>query len=91
MKLIRYFVAAFGLLVSSVAWAAAPLDINTASPEELATVIAGVGPQKARAIVRYRSEVGPFASVDELVNVKGIGLGIVEHNRELLSAGSAVN
>jgi competence protein ComEA len=37
-----------------------------------------VGIKKAEAIVAYRSEHGPFKSVDELVNVKGIGDKMLE-------------
>ena len=50
---------------------AAPVDINKAGVEEL-TAIPGVGPAKAQAILAYR-QATPFASTDELVNVKGIG------------------
>lgn len=50
---------------------AAPVDLNKASVQELMT-IPGVGQTKAQAIVAYR-QATPFASTDELVNVKGIG------------------
>lgn len=50
---------------------AAPVDINKASVQEL-MAIPGVGQTKAQAIVAYR-QTAPFASTDELVNVKGIG------------------
>lgn len=50
---------------------AAPVDINKAGVQELMT-IPGVGPAKAQAIVSHRTAT-PFASTDELVNVKGIG------------------
>lgn len=49
----------------------APIDINKASIEDLMK-IPGVGQAKAQAIVAYRQTM-PFASTDELVNVKGIG------------------
>ena len=73
-------VAAVGLLAALVmagqAMAAkqppaAPVNINTAGVEELMT-IPGVGPAKAQAIVAYR-QAAPFASANDLVNVKGIG------------------
>ncbi|AST92647.1 helix-hairpin-helix domain-containing protein [Sutcliffiella cohnii] len=48
------------------------ININSASEEEL-TKLTGIGPSKAKAIVRYREEHGFFKSVDELVNVSGIG------------------
>jgi len=52
--------------------ASATIDINNASADELAT-LPGIGTKKAIAIVAYRKLNGKFASVEELVNVKGIG------------------
>ncbi|MDE2437721.1 MAG: helix-hairpin-helix domain-containing protein [Sphingomonadales bacterium] len=52
--------------------AMAAVNINTATKEEL-DALKGIGPVKAQAIVDYRKEHGPFKSVDELKNVKGIG------------------
>jgi competence protein ComEA len=60
------------------------IDINTATQEQLA-LLTGVGPAKAAAIVEYRENNGPFASVDDLAKVSGIGLATVEKNRHLLS------
>lgn len=57
------------------------VDINTASAEQLAEVLDGVGPAKAEAIVAYREKHGSFEHIDELVNVRGIGLRTVEQNR----------
>ncbi|MBQ1451957.1 MAG: helix-hairpin-helix domain-containing protein [Clostridia bacterium] len=48
------------------------ININTATAEELET-LKGIGPAKAEAIVAYREQNGPFSSVDDLVNVTGIG------------------
>jgi competence protein ComEA len=48
------------------------LDINTASETEL-TQLPGVGPSLAARIVEYRTENGPFQSIDDLQNVSGIG------------------
>lgn len=58
------------------------VDINTASAEQLAEALDGVGPAKAEAIVDYRESNGGFTHVDELVNVKGIGLSTVDRNRD---------
>lgn len=60
---------------------AAPVDINTADAKVLAVEMRGVGDDRAQAIVLYRTEHGPFRTVDELVKVKGIGKKIVEANR----------
>lgn len=58
------------------------VDINTATAEQLAEALDGVGPAKAEAIVAYRESNGGFTHVDELVNVKGIGLRTVDRNRD---------
>ena len=57
------------------------VDLNSASAEQLASVLVGVGAAKAQAIIRYRDEVGPFRSVEELEEVKGIGPSIVKRNK----------
>ncbi len=61
-----------------------PVNINTASPSELAAALNGVGLRKAKAIVRYREQYGEFVSVDQLSEVKGIGARTVERNRSVL-------
>ena len=58
----------------------ARLDINTARDFELA-VLPGIGPKTAAAIVEYRTAHGPFASIEALCNVKGIGQKTVERIR----------
>lgn len=60
---------------------AAPVDINTADAATLAKAMNGVGAKRAEAIIAYRKEHGPFKSVDELTQVKGVNLKIVEENR----------
>ncbi len=61
------------------------IDINTASVEQLAEGLTGVGESKAEAIVAYRESNGPFEHIDELVNVRGIGLATVDRNRDRLT------
>lgn len=82
----RIFIAAV-LAVSGAAHAAEPIDINQASAEQLASAIDGVGEARAAAIVDYRSEHGPFRSVDELTLVQGIGQHTIDNNRERLTVG----
>ena len=71
-------------LFSVLAWAAQPVNVNSASAEEIAESLKGVGMSKAEAIVSYRSENGEFKHADELVNVKGIGIRTVDINREYI-------
>lgn len=52
--------------------AAGPIDLNRATPAEL-DALPGVGPATATAIVSFRDEHGPFAAVDDLLDVRGIG------------------
>ncbi|WBX82280.1 helix-hairpin-helix domain-containing protein [Virgibacillus salarius] len=53
------------------------LRINQASVEEIES-LSGIGPAKAEAIVRYREENGPFTTIDDLLNVSGIGEKTIE-------------
>jgi competence ComEA-like helix-hairpin-helix protein len=55
----------------------ARLNVNTASDFELA-MLPGIGRKMAQAIVEYRQEHGPFASLEDLTKVRGIGPHKVE-------------
>jgi competence protein ComEA len=59
------------------------LDVNAASAEELDR-LPGVGPATAAAIIQYRSTHGPFASVEDLGSVRGIGPAKLEQLRDLV-------
>ncbi|MGE8189463.1 ComEA family DNA-binding protein [Pseudomonas sp. NPDC086278] len=63
---------------------AGKVDINKADAPTLQRELAGIGEAKAKAIVAYRESNGPFSSVDELLEVKGIGKAILDKNREKL-------
>ena len=65
--------------------AAETVDINTADHETLVSALNGIGPARAEAIIAYREKHGPFMSVDELTEVRGIGPSILERNREVLT------
>ncbi len=49
-----------------------PIDVNTANEDDLVR-LPGIGPVRAREIVRLREERGGFTSLDDLLDVKGIG------------------
>lgn len=61
------------------------VNINTASAEELQKSLKGIGKVKAQAIVDYRTSNGPFTTVDQLLEVKGIGKGTLDKNRDRIS------
>ncbi len=60
------------------------VNINTATAAELET-LSGIGPVKAQAIVDYRNEHGLFRTIDELINVPGIGPQTLEEIRNQIS------
>ena len=63
-----------------------PLDINTAGAEALAA-LPGIGETRARAILDYRAEHGPFRYPEELIYVPGIGEGKLNGLLDLITTG----
>ena len=62
------------------------IDLNSATAGEL-EALPGIGEVKANAIVTYRNEVGPFSSVEEVVEVRGIGPATLEAIADLVYVG----
>jgi comEA protein len=62
------------------------LDLNLASEEQL-VALPGIGPKKARAIVDWRHNNGPFKSVEQLTSVHGIGPRTLDGLKPYVSAG----
>jgi competence protein ComEA len=60
------------------------VNVNTATEPELET-LPGVGPVTAAAIIDYRTKNGPFATVDDLVDVSGIGPSTLEQIRPFVT------
>lgn len=61
------------------------IDINTASLELLQT-LTGIGPVKAQAIIDYRQSNGPFARIEDILNVQGIGEATFESIKDKITA-----
>jgi competence protein ComEA len=76
-------IAALFLFFASIA-SAESVNINSADAQALAS-LKGVGPAKAAAIIAYRDANGPFSSVEELIEVRGIGEKTVEMNKQKLT------
>lgn len=60
-----------------------PVDINTATTEDL-IAIPRIGPSLAKRLIEFRTVRGPIHSLDELLEVKGIGPRILESIRPYL-------
>jgi competence protein ComEA len=65
------------VLSTGLAFAMDKINLNTATKSELQT-LNGVGEATATAIIQYREDNGTFKSVEDLVNVKGIGSKKIE-------------
>jgi competence protein ComEA len=64
--------------------AAVLVDLNTADQALLETV-PGLGPVKAGAVVAHRTEIGGFTSIDQLLDVTGIGPATLESIRPFVT------
>ncbi|TAL73400.1 MAG: helix-hairpin-helix domain-containing protein [Rhodanobacter sp.] len=73
-----------GLAAPGLLLAATPVNVNRADAATLAQSLDGIGPAKADAIVAWRTANGPFKSVDDLRQVKGIGEATLERNRSAI-------
>ncbi|MEO6122806.1 MAG: ComEA family DNA-binding protein [Ilumatobacteraceae bacterium] len=61
-----------------------PIDLNTATAEQL-DALPGIGPSTAAAIVEHRESSGPYATIDDLLAVRGIGPAKLDAIRELIT------
>ena len=83
--MLKKILIGLSLLLVSLVSIAQPLNINTAKADEIAHVMIGVGPAKAEAIIKDRTERGDFTTLDDMTRVKGIGIATIEKNRDKIS------
>ncbi|MFQ5398458.1 MAG: helix-hairpin-helix domain-containing protein [Anaerolineae bacterium] len=62
------------------------ININTATAEELDT-LPGIGPSTAQKILDYRDENGPFAAIEDIMKVSGIGEAKFNKIKDLITIG----
>lgn len=60
------------------------ISINTATSEELQK-IPGIGESKAKDIISYRNENGPFTSLEDLTKISGIGEAILAKIKDYIT------
>jgi len=85
MEKIRSFAAALALSLAAFGVLAEPVDVNTATAEQIAEAMAGVGKAKAEAIIQDREKNGKFKSIDDLTRVKGIKIATISKNRDKIT------
>lgn len=85
-KFLLVVLACFAFM--GLAFAGAPVDLNSATQAQLETVT-GIGPVKAKAIIEYRTKNGPFKNVDDLQKVTGFGKTSVSKLRAEITVGGA--
>ena len=83
----QLLVALLFALSSGAAWGV--VNLHTATKEEL-VALQGIGPAKAQAILDYRAAHGPFKSVEQLKDVKGIGAKNFEKLKPELSVAGPI-
>lgn len=79
MNMLKTLFLVCSLLIST---AFAAVNINKASAKDISAELTGIGIVKATAIVSYRDKNGPFKTMEQLTEVKGVGLKTVEKNRK---------
>jgi competence protein ComEA len=63
------------------------INLNTASAEMLET-LPGIGPETAKRIVDHRTKIGKYKTVEEILNIKGIGEKKFQRIKNLLVVSS---
>lgn len=87
---LQHFIVASLLLLSFNAHAEL-ININQADAATLDHYLSGIGEKKAQRIIEYREENGEFASIEEIMEVSGIGEKTFEKNQERLSISEGIS
>lgn len=82
------FLVALLTLAASPALASDLININTADAALLET-LPGIGPSKSAAIIDYRTQNGPFARIEDIQNVSGIGPSTYANIAPLITVGAS--
>ena len=77
----KHLIFATVLSLMTLNASAEPVDLNTASAQEIAKSLNGIGLSKAKKIIEYRDQFGPIDTPEELLAIKGIGEKTLEKNR----------
>ncbi len=77
-------------LIAPFAFADHNININTADKAALETLV-GIGPAKAQAIIDYRTENGPYASIEDIQNVSGIGPATYENIKDHITVQGGIS
>ena len=72
------------LVLVQAVFALQPVNVNKADAKLIAESLHSIGESKAKAIVAYRTEHGPFTSIEQVGNVKGIGDKTLEKNKQYI-------
>lgn len=94
MKILSHYLHGFivaSLLLFSVSAHAELININKADAATLDHYLVGIGEKKAQRMIEYREENGTFASIEEIMEVKGIGEKTFEKNRHRLSISEGIS
>ncbi|SEP92923.1 competence protein ComEA [Ectothiorhodospira magna] len=89
MKTLMSLIVFFSLLFTAgSAWAMGTVNVNEADAQTISRALSGVGMARAEAIVAHREQNGPFTSVHQLTQVRGIGSRTVEQNLDRIVVGA---
>lgn len=83
--MLRKLIFALSLVLVSAVALAKPLNINAANEKEIAKTMYGVGPSRAKAIIKFREENGKFETIEQVTQIRGASNAILEKNRDRIA------